>query len=131
MEALILLLSVAANGAMAGLGGPGTASQDRAAAPGAPHDDPPAGAAPGCDGTDDDGSAMTWFADRDGDGWGDWDVQVQSCSAGLAPVRVTDRAGDCDDGDADISPHAAEVPGNGVDEDCDGMDAPLHVARHG
>jgi choline-sulfatase len=49
--------------------------------------------------------------------------------------RVTDRdhdgaspyfgGGDCDDHDPRISPLAIDVPGNGIDEDCSGADAPL------
>jgi MYXO-CTERM domain-containing protein len=31
--------------------------------------------------------------------------------------------GDCDDGDAGVHPAADEVPGDGVDQDCDGVDA--------
>lgn len=31
--------------------------------------------------------------------------------------------GDCDDADSAIGPHADDVPGNGVDEDCSGKDA--------
>ena len=31
--------------------------------------------------------------------------------------------GDCDDGNAGVMPLAVDVPGNGVDEDCDGADA--------
>jgi hypothetical protein len=46
---------------------------------------------------------VAWAADsdRDGDGWSDAD-------------------GDCDDGDAAVSPDATEILGNGVDDDCDG-----------
>jgi arylsulfatase A-like enzyme len=49
--------------------------------------------------------------------------------------RTTDRdhdgyspffgAGDCDDGDTRKNPAAADVPGNGIDEDCSGADAPI------
>ena len=44
--------------------------------------------------------------DNDGDGW-------------------TDVDGDCDDSDASIYPGAAEVPDDGIDQDCDGVDAVL------
>ncbi|HEX7601717.1 MAG TPA: sulfatase-like hydrolase/transferase [Polyangiaceae bacterium] len=56
----------------------------------------------------------------------------------LAAVRrATDRdhdgaspyfgGGDCDDHDRSRSPFAVDVPGNGVDEDCDGVDMPAPV----
>jgi hypothetical protein len=72
-----------------------------------------------CDGlTDEDDSsdAPTWYADADGDGYGDGDVFATACAT---PAGAVDDASDCDDGNADINPGAAEVC-NGADDDCDG-----------
>ena len=78
-----------------------------------------------CNGRDDDCDGgideeaidpVTWYADADGDGFGDATTWVRACEA---PSGHTDTAGDCADDDPDISPGAAEVC-NGRDDDCDG-----------
>lgn len=42
-------------------------------------------------------------------------------------VSAAFAGGDCDDHDANVSPRAVDVPGNGKDEDCQGGDAKLRV----
>ena len=72
-----------------------------------------------CDGTVDETDAtdvLTWYADSDGDSYGDATVSTASCDA---PTGFVSNATDCDDGDADISPGDREVC-NGEDDDCDG-----------
>ena len=70
-----------------------------------------------CDGEVDEGlSAVTLFRDRDGDGFGagTGEPGCQTSRAGYASV-----GGDCDDDAGRVSPGATELPGNGVDDDCD------------
>ncbi len=58
---------------------------------------------------------VAWYADEDGDGYGDG-VSTTSCDdpgEGFATVN-----GDCDDNDADINPDAVEQC-DGIDNDCD------------
>ncbi len=64
---------------------------------------------------------LTWYADGDGDGWGDSAVTDIDCAQPLAFVGV-DAVGDCDDSISSVYPGATEVVADGVDQDCDGGD---------
>ncbi|MBM4394664.1 MAG: putative metal-binding motif-containing protein [Deltaproteobacteria bacterium] len=70
-----------------------------------------------CDGVPDDGVQTAFWRDADGDGWGDPDDAASACEA---PVGYVDRADDCDDGQAAVSPDASETC-NGIDDDCSGQ----------
>jgi len=71
-----------------------------------------------CDGSVDEGAtdAATWYADADGDGYGDATISTTACSQPSG--HVADGA-DCDDGDTVINPGASEAC-DGIDNDCDG-----------
>ena len=73
-----------------------------------------------CDGDidDDDSSTVltTWYADSDGDGYGDVSEPFESCQS---PSGYVSDDTDCDDGDDAIHPAATEVC-NFVDDNCDG-----------
>ena len=75
------------------------------------------GAADDDDGSLDLGSASTWYADGDSDGYGDADVTTQACDT---PSGFTASATDCDDGDAAVSPAATEICDT-IDNDCDSL----------
>lgn len=70
-----------------------------------------------CDGTVDDGlPQLTFYADTDGDGYGDANVSETACAPGAG---YTNDDTDCDDASADIYPGATETC-NGKDDDCNG-----------
>ena len=69
-----------------------------------------------CDGEVDEGVLLDFWADVDGDGWGNADYHSQGCEA---PVGMVDNAEDCDDRDPEVHPDAEEAC-NGADDDCDG-----------
>ncbi|MFT4976812.1 MAG: hypothetical protein ACI8S6_002717, partial [Myxococcota bacterium] len=69
-----------------------------------------------CDGSVDEGVAPTWYADDDGDGFGDASDTIEACEQPSGYVSVAD---DCDDTDADVNPDELEEC-DYVDEDCDG-----------
>ncbi len=81
-----------------------------------------------CDGAVDEPGAIDgtiWYADADGDGYGDVSVPTTACSA---PAGGVADATDCDDTSATVHPAAVESC-NGDDDDCDGdVDAPDEVA---
>ena len=69
-----------------------------------------------CDGTIDDGLTLeTFYADTDGDFFGNAAVATSACSA---PSGYVDDDTDCDDDLASVNPGATEVC-NGQDENCD------------
>ena len=73
-----------------------------------------------CDGTIDEPDstdALTWYADADGDGFGDAASSVVSCDA---PSGYVSDSTDCDDSLASTFPGATETWYDGVDADCDG-----------
>ena len=86
----------------------------------------PAGVDEDCNGVANDrddglssGSASLFFADSDGDGFGDPARSGWACEQ---PAGFTTDASDCDDDDATASPEGREVCDPvGVDEDCDGQ----------
>ena len=71
-----------------------------------------------CDGSTDESDAAgatTWFADVDGDTYGDSTASQPACTA---PSNHVADDTDCDDAAAAVSPAAVETC-NGVDDDCD------------
>ncbi len=73
-----------------------------------------------CDGdTDEDAiDAGTWYADADGDGYGDAATGTTSCEQ---PSDLVADDTDCDDADSEIHPGAEDIA-DGLDQDCDAAD---------
>lgn len=61
---------------------------------------------------------MTWYADEDGDGFGDVSHSQQAC---VAPAGFVANNTDCDDGNSAINPAAPELCATTGDDNCDGM----------
>jgi len=69
-----------------------------------------------CNGSTDEGVLNVYFADIDGDGYGDIDSPIFSC---LPPFGYVNNNDDCNDTSIDINPDAAETC-NLIDDNCDG-----------
>jgi hypothetical protein len=69
-----------------------------------------------CDGEIDEDESVWWYADADGDTWGDAALAVLACEAPPGHVEVD---GDCDDANAEAFPGHVEVCDE-LDNDCDG-----------
>jgi len=62
---------------------------------------------------------ITYYADLDGDGYGNGASGV--AEACVAPAGYVASNGDCDDNNKAVHPGATEICGNGIDDDCDGQ----------
>ena len=69
-----------------------------------------------CDGTVDEGSSVIFYAEADGDTYGDINSTLEDCAA---PSGYVADSTDCDDADAAVNPAAVEVC-NAIDDNCDG-----------
>ncbi|MBX7053142.1 MAG: T9SS type A sorting domain-containing protein, partial [Flavobacteriales bacterium] len=80
-----------------------------------------------CDGNTDDVGMNTYYADIDGDGYGDASNTTMDCTQ---PTGYVTDDGDCDDGDANVNPGMDEICNNGVDDNCDGNTDDIPVATY-
>ena len=71
-------------------------------------------------------SLVTCYADTDSDTFGDINNSIQS--SGGCPAGYVSDSTDCDDTDGSIYPGAPEIPGDLIDQDCDGVDGTLCYA---
>ncbi len=88
------------------------------------------GAACDCDDTPATGATcqtgcQTFYRDVDLDGFGTDAATIVACTA---PSGYVDNMEDCNDMNPFVNPSAIEICGNGIDENCDGIDTPCQPA---
>lgn len=64
---------------------------------------------------------MPFYADADGDGYGNPNVFITSCANDIPP-GYTLQGGDCNDMNPNINPGAPEISCDGIDNNCNGME---------
>ncbi len=67
---------------------------------------------------------VSWYADSDGDGYGDADVSEEHCDA---PTDFVADATDCDDTEVLANPGETETCNDGIDNDCDGSSSGCRI----
>lgn len=72
-----------------------------------------------CDGEVDE-SWILWYADTDGDGYGNPNTVINSCDQ---PDDYVDNDDDCNDDNANINPWAVDICNDEIDQDCQWWDA--------
>jgi hypothetical protein len=81
-----------------------------------------------CDGSADNGLTFeNWYIDNDGDGFGSGTPIFACESPGGTYINQGD---DCNDTDATIFPGAVDIPGDGIDQNCDGVDGYLALQEN-
>ena len=63
-------------------------------------------------------ASVTYYADVDGDGYGNSASPVSSCTG--MPSGSVANSSDCNDNNANVNPGMTEVCGNGIDDNCNG-----------
>lgn len=69
--------------------------------------------------------ALTWYADSDGDGYGNLSSVIEACEK---PANASADGTDCDDAQATVNPAQSEVCGDTYDNNCDGTATPCGTA---
>lgn len=67
---------------------------------------------------------ITYYEDFDGDGYGNSNVETIECSS-IPPNGYVANNLDCDDTNYLINVDAEDIPDNGIDENCDGVDGAI------